>query len=88
MLHVGKVRLSRRRAPANDTLSLVNAIASSAISNSNHTAADPLTQYGEAVMSAGRTDQCGEHKCDGDKHNNQSNDDYHVDTSDSDSILH
>jgi hypothetical protein len=38
-------------------------------------------------MSAGRTDQCGEHKCDGDKHNNQSNDDYHVDTSDSDSIF-
>ncbi|HME47275.1 hypothetical protein [Mycobacterium sp.] len=44
--------------------------------------ADPVTQYGEAVMGAARISQHGDRDRDGDEQNNQSNDDKHVDASD------
>jgi hypothetical protein len=44
--------------------------------------ADPVTQYAEAVMSAAGSNQHGHRDRDGDKQNNQSNDDKHVDASD------
>jgi len=44
--------------------------------------ADPVTQYGEAVMGGAGTNQNGDRDRDSDKQNNQSNDDKHVDASD------
>jgi hypothetical protein len=44
--------------------------------------AGPVTQYGEAVMSGAGTNHYGDRGRDGDKQNNQSNDDKHVDASD------
>jgi hypothetical protein len=40
---------------ANNTLSHTNAIAPTTIPNRDYLAADPLTQYGEAVIGAART---------------------------------
>jgi hypothetical protein len=79
MVRADNARRCRRRAPAKDTLSHTNVIAPTTISNRTYMAADPLSIMVKPVVGAARSGQLGEHDRHGDKHNNQSNDDNHVD---------
>ncbi len=67
------------RAPANDTLSHTGVIAPTTPLDRNYMAAEPLPTTGKPVVGAACSAQLGEHDRRGDKRDNQSNDDNHVD---------